>query len=167
MDLFTIGHEEEEEEQEKGPVIHPAFIRSSLPKLHMEVGTEIIGHSGHLYTGRQLVKKTGLKAIRAFIDKQKFEWVPRSIGFEDEFLYAYQVKEASLLVTEVQSLFRLLNVEIKRERMSEITLIFANRSFNPLDELEKVIFDFDEMAWFIQSLKNQLSSIGVDFEMTM
>lgn len=166
MDLFTIGHEEEEEQDNK-PVIHPAFIPSSLPKLHMEVGTEIVGHAGHLYTGRRLVKKTGLKAIKALIDKQKFEWVPRAIGFEDEFLYVYQVKETSLIVTEVQSLFRLLNLEIKRACMSEITLLFANRSHNPLDELEKVTFDFDEMAWFIQSLKNQLSSLGIDFEMTI
>lgn len=159
MDLFSIGDEEDKAKPE--PIMHPAFMPSLLPKLSLPKGSIISEHSSQLFPCKEVKKRKGLAGM---IMKFKPKTLDREVGFEDEFMYIYERKKGKLIVRHVWNLTRLLNIEIKKNKPTEMTFVFANKTLDPLDDYERKTVDLYEMGWFIQTLKNQLDQLCIDFQ---
>ncbi|CAG9327633.1 unnamed protein product [Blepharisma stoltei] len=157
MDLFAIGDEEEKEEQ----IMHPAFMPNTLPKLSLPKGSIITDFPSQLFPCKEIKKRKGLTGM---ILKNKPKILEREISFEDEFMYVYERKKGKLIVRHVWVLSRLLNIEIKKSQPTVMTFVFANKSLDPLDDYERKTVDLYEMGWFIQTLKNQLDQLCIDFQ---
>lgn len=79
-------------------------------------------------------------------------------------MYLLENNNGKYTVKCIWSLARLLSLRIRRERNSELKLVFVNKTRNPLDETKEKLVDVPEIAWFLQKLKDQLGRMNVDLE---
>ena len=157
MDLFSIS----EEETQSSKKLHHAYMQGFLPKHCLPKGT-LVKLPPHPVFDCEKVKKN--KGLISFLRGENTK-VKRLLAFQDEFIYVFVSKKQGLLVKGVWQLPRLINVELSKQDSNLITLVFANKSLNPLDELQRKTFRVPEFGWFLQKLKTQLAGCDIDFEL--
>lgn len=156
MELFDI------DESPKSTIrsLHPAFVQSTHQRSSYKKGSCMSISPSTLIRCEYFAKAKGLKALFS----RKGHWIERFIVFDNEIMYLLENKKGQYRTKCIWSLTRLLSLRIRRERNSEIKLVFVNKSRNPLDEMKEKLVDVPEIAWFLQKLKDQLSRINVDLE---
>ena len=91
------------------------------------------------------------------------KWVDRVLGFDGDILYVYQRKNGCFVIRSVWRLSRLLNIRIKKTQLSRITLEFANKSLNPLDDFKVRLVDVELHELFMDLLRKQLATLEIGF----